>query len=128
MKIAHLGIVVKSIDKALLLWKTALKGEVSYRKKYERENADIAMLKVGNINIELLEPIGEGVLKRFLEKRGEGFHHIAFKVSDLNKTEKKFNSLGFETIETSRQAGIDGGGALFFNPKFTMGILMEIIS
>ena len=67
MKIAHLGIVVRSIDKALPLWKIALKGEVSYRKKYERENAEIAMLKVGNVNIELLEPIGECVLKRFLE-------------------------------------------------------------
>tara|TARA_Y100000588_G_C14280644_1_gene936932 strand:- start:5434 stop:5883 length:450 start_codon:yes stop_codon:yes gene_type:complete len=128
MKIAHLGIVVRSIDKALPLWEIALKGEVSYRKAYERENAEIAMLKVGNVNIELLEPIGEGVLKRFLDKRGEGFHHIAFRVSDLNKAEKKFNSLGFETIESSRQDGVNGGGALFFNPKFTMGILMEIIS
>ncbi len=127
MKIAHIGIVVRSLDKALTLWLEVLQGELSYRRKYERENVEIAMLKIGKLNIELLEPIGEGTLKKFLIKRGEGFHHIAFKVENLDKMEKKFNSIGIETIESSRQDGIDGGGALFFNPKFTMGILMEII-
>jgi len=126
MKIAHLGIVVKSLDKSLPLWEGVLKGDLSYRKKYERENVEIAMLKIGKLNIELLEPIGDGSLKKFLFKRGEGFHHIAFKVENLDEMEKKFNSIGIETIESSRQDGIGGGGALFFNPKFTMGILMEI--
>ncbi len=127
MRIAHLGIVVKSLDKALPLWIGVLQGKLSYRKKYKRENVEIAMLKIGKLNIELLEPFGDGTLKKFLLKRGEGFHHIAFSVKDLNETEKKFNSIGIETIESSRQDGIGGGGALFFNPKFTMGILMEII-
>ncbi|MBC8515003.1 VOC family protein [bacterium] len=126
MEIAHLGVVVADLDEAIRLWCDGLGGSLKWRKTYLPENAEIALVKVGDLPVELLQPTGEGALSKFLEKRGGGMHHLAFRSQDPSTLEREIVDAGGIVLEETRQDGAEGKGALFFHPKSTGGILMEI--
>ena len=125
--IEHIGIAVENIEEALKTYENLL-GVSCYKTEIvESELVRTAFLKIGDSKIELLEamdpvsPIG-----KFLAKKGEGFHHIAFEVDDIHAEIKRLRSLGFEMIHESPKPGADNKLIAFLHPKSTQKLLVEI--
>jgi methylmalonyl-CoA epimerase len=132
MKIDHLGIAVKSLDDALKFYRDQLGLDVSLRETVAQENVNVAMLplgelRVGEPRIELLEPTGaDSVIGKFIEKRGEGLHHIAVRVPDLNASVDKLRASGARLLNEPR-TGAGGHLYVFVHPSSTGGVLLELI-
>jgi len=125
--IDHLGIAVLSIDKALEFYQQQLGLTVSARETVEHEKVHVAMLPAGGPRIELLEPSDEdSVIGRFLAKRGEGLHHIAFRVPDLAASVATLKQNGARLLNEPRR-GAGGHLYVFVHPASTGGVLIELI-
>jgi methylmalonyl-CoA epimerase len=126
-EIDHLGIAVKSLDAALGFWEKQLGLTVSLRELVAVEKVHAAMLPVGDSRIELLEPTdSESVIGKFLEKRGEGIHHIAIKVPDLPAAIERLRASGARILNEPRP-GAGGHLYSFVHPSSTGGVLLELI-
>jgi methylmalonyl-CoA epimerase len=126
-KIDHLGIAVRSLDRALEFYRDQLGLDVSLRETVEQEKVNIAMLPLGEPRIELLEPSQpESVIAKFLDKRGEGLHHVAIRVPDLNASVQRLKSAGARLLNEPR-AGAGGHTYVFVHPSSTGGVLLELI-
>jgi methylmalonyl-CoA epimerase len=127
MKIDHLGIAVKSLDGALKFYRDQLGLDVSLRETVAQEKVNVAMLPLGGPRIELLEPTqADSVIGKFLEKRGEGLHHIAIRVSDLNASVERLRASGARLLNEPR-AGAGGHLYVFVHPASSGGVLIELI-
>ncbi len=127
MTIDHLGIAVKSLDQALAFYRDQLGLEVSHRETVEVERVHVAMLPLGEPRIELLEASQpDSVIAKFIEKRGEGIHHIALRVPDLNAAVAKLKSNGARLLNEPRR-GAGGHLYVFVHPSSTGGVLLELI-
>jgi methylmalonyl-CoA epimerase len=126
-KIDHLGIAVRSLDQALRFYRDQLGLNVAMRETVGQEKVNVAMLPVGEPRIELLEPTEpDSVIGKFLEKRGEGLHHIALKVPDLNASVEKLRASGARLLNEPR-VGAGGHLYVFVHPSSTGGVLLELI-
>lgn len=126
-KIDHLGIAVRSLDKALGFYRDQLGLEVSMRETVAQEKVNVAMLPLGEPRIELLEPTeSDSVIGKFLEKRGEGLHHVAIRVPDLKASVERLKSSGARLLNEPR-AGAGGHIYVFVHPSSTGGVLLELI-
>jgi methylmalonyl-CoA epimerase len=126
-KIDHLGIAVRSLDRALEFYRDQLGLEVSLRETVAHEKVNVAMLPLGDPRIELLEPVeADSVIGRFLDKRGEGLHHIAIRVPDLNASVERLRASGAELLNQPR-TGAGGHLYVFVHPSSTGGVLIELI-
>ncbi len=125
-KIAHVGIAVKDLDAALALFRDVLGLHVEYRRVVPDQGVEIVGLPVGESEIELLRPLSEtsGVAK-FLEKRGEGIHHICFEVDDVEAALRNLEARGYELIDKTPRIGSDGRRLAFVHPRSTHGVLIE---
>jgi methylmalonyl-CoA epimerase len=127
MRIDHLGIAVSSIEKTLTFYEQQLGLTVSLRETVEHEKVNVAMLPTGDSRIELLEPTGpDSVIARFIEKRGEGLHHVALKVADLDSAVKRLKTSGAKLLNDPRP-GAGGHLYVFVHPSSTGGVLLELI-
>ena len=126
-KIEHVAIAVKSLDQAIPLYERLL-GTPCYKKEQVvSENVNTAFFQTGENKIELLESTDEnGVINRFIEKKGEGIHHIAFAVVDINKEIERLKNEGFEFISETPKLGADQKLICFLHPKNTNGVLIEL--
>ena len=126
-KIEHIGIAVKSLEVSIPLFEKLL-GSSCYKKEaVETEKVNTAFFKSGESKIELLEDAGEkGVINKFIEKRGEGIHHMAFSVKDIREEVARLKSSGFEFIQEEPKLGADNKLVCFLHPKSTNGILIEL--
>lgn len=126
-RIDHLGIAVKSVDQALQFYEQLLGLPVSLRELVEQEKVNVAMLPLGEPRIELLEPSApDSVIARFIEKRGEGLHHVALKVPDLQSAVARLRSAGARILNDPRE-GAGGHLYVFVHPSSTGGVLLELI-
>ncbi|HEV8146113.1 MAG TPA: methylmalonyl-CoA epimerase [Bryobacteraceae bacterium] len=126
-KIDHLGIAVRSLDQALAFWEQQLGLTVSMRETVEHEKVNVAMLPLGEPRIELIEPTEpDSVIGKFLEKRGEGLHHVAVKVPDLAAAVERLKSSGARLLNEPR-TGAGGHLYVFVHPSSTGGVLLELI-
>jgi methylmalonyl-CoA epimerase len=126
-KIDHLGIAVRSLDRALEFYRDQLGLEVSLRETVQHEKVNVAMLPLGDPRIELLEPVEtDSVIGRFLDKRGEGLHHIAIRVPDLNASVERLRASGAKLLNQPR-TGAGGHLYVFVHPSSTGGVLIELI-
>jgi methylmalonyl-CoA epimerase len=126
-KIDHLGIAVRSLDQALRFYRDQLGLDVAMRETVAQEKVNVAMLPVGEPRIELLEPSEpDSVIGKFIEKRGEGLHHIALKVPDLSASVEKLRASGARLLNEPR-AGAGGHLYVFVHPSSTGGVLLELI-
>jgi methylmalonyl-CoA epimerase len=126
-KIDHLGIAVRSIDEALRFWRDTLGMAVSLRENVAQENVNVAMLPAGGPRIELLEPAAaDSAIARFIEKRGEGLHHVAVNVADLDAAVERLRAAGARLVGEPR-AGAGGHVYVFVHPASTGGVLLELI-
>ncbi|HIF37415.1 MAG: methylmalonyl-CoA epimerase [Methanobacteriota archaeon] len=127
MKIRHIGIAVDSIEERLPIWESfGLK--LNHSEKVESEGVTTAHLKVGNYEIELLEPMGKDTpVGKFIDKKGPGIHHLALEVDDIEKTLAKAKKNGLEPIGEASRIGAENTLVAFFHPKDTGGVLLEIV-
>jgi len=122
-----LGIAVRSLDQALAFWERQLGLTVSMRETVAIEKVNVAMLPVGEPRIELIEPTeADSVIGKFLEKRGEGLHHVAVKVPDLAIVVERLKTSGARLLNEPR-AGAGGHLYVFVHPSSTGGVLLELI-
>ena len=122
----HIGIAVTNLDEALIFYEEAFGFKAESIITLEERNVRAAFLSLGNTKIELLEPFGEGALSRFLEKRGEGLHHITFKVSDIYGSLKKLKEMGIRLVDEVPRTGAEGGLVAFLHPKSARNVLVEL--
>ena len=125
--IDHLGIAVRSIDRALEFYQEQLGLSVGARETVEHEKVHVAMLPLEGSRIELLEPTeADSPVGKFLDKRGEGLHHVALKVPDLNAAVERLRASGARLLNEPR-AGAGGHLYVFVHPASAGGVLLELI-
>ena len=127
MKIEHIGIAVKSLELSDELFSKLL-GEESYKtESVEREGVTTSFYKVGESKIELVEASNENSpITKFIEKKGEGIHHIAFGVADIYAEIERLKEAGFQFISEEPKDGADNKMVVFLHPKSTNGVLVEL--
>lgn len=125
-KIDHIGIAVKSLDNALKFYETL--GIKPYHfEEVESQKVKTAFIKVGDTNIELLESTSEeGPIAKFVAKKGEGIHHICYKVESVESALEKMKAEGFKLIDENPKPGAHGKIVAFIHPKSTNGVLTEL--
>jgi LAO/AO transport system kinase len=125
----HLGVAVRSIDERLGMYRDQLGLPLDGIEEVASEGVRVAMLPAGRTRIELVEPTGrETAVGRFLDKRGEGIHHVCFEVEDFEGTLKRFKEAGFATAGAEGRPGAEGARVAFLHPRGTGGILVELRS
>ena len=125
--IEHIGIAVKSIDEALPYYEETLGLKCYAIEEVVEQKVKTAFFKIGQTKIELLEPTSEeSPVAKFIEKRGEGIHHIAFAVDDVNQALNQVESKGVRLIDKQARSGAEGLQIGFLHPKSTMGVLTEL--
>ena len=125
--IDHVGIAVKSIDEALSFWESSLGVKCSGRETVEEQKVTTAFLPIKESEIELLEAVSEeSPIAKFIEKRGEGIHHIALRVDDLDACLAELKAKGVKLIDETPRAGAGGARIAFIHPKAAGGILLEL--
>jgi methylmalonyl-CoA epimerase len=128
MKIEHIGIATRSIEEALGFWRDALGLEVGHTETVEGQGVHVAMLPAGGPSVELLEPTGpDSPVARFLEKRGPGIHHIAFRVADIRAALARLKAAGARLIDEEPRAGAGGCLVAFVHPATAGGVLLELV-
>jgi methylmalonyl-CoA epimerase len=126
-QIDHLGIAVRSLDIALQFYEHQLGFTEAQRETVEQEKVRVAMLPAGESRIELLEATEpDSVIAKFIEKRGEGLHHVALKVPDLAATVDRLRTQGARLLNDPRP-GAGGHLYVFVHPSSTGGVLLELI-
>ncbi len=124
----HVGIAVRSIDAALPLWRDAMGAEVGDRETIPSQEVTVLFLKTGESCTELLEPSGEdSPIQRFIDKRGEGLHHIAYQVENLESVMTNLGEAGARLIYPDPRPGSHQTRINFIHPSSTGGILIELV-
>ncbi len=126
--IEHIGIAVKSLEVSIPLYEQLLGQECYAIEEVAEQKVKTAFFKIGQTKIELLESTDpEGPIGKFLEKKGEGVHHIAFATEDgLQKTLDQLSEQGIQLIDKTPRKGAEGMNIAFLHPKSTGGILTEL--
>jgi methylmalonyl-CoA/ethylmalonyl-CoA epimerase len=126
-KVEHIGIAVKKLSVAVPLFERLLNIPCYKTETVESENVNTAFFQQGNTKIELLESIAaDGVISKFLDRKGEGLHHIAFEVENIELEMKRLKDEGFELLSDVARKGADNKLICFIHPKSTNGVLVEI--
>ncbi len=127
-RIDHVGIAVEAIDPALLLYEDSFELTLVHREIVEEQGVEAVLLDLGENHIELLAPLGADTpVGRFLARSGPGIHHIAYQVSDIEAALAQLQAAGIELIDKQPRIGIRGSRVAFAHPKYTGGVLTEIV-
>jgi len=126
-KIEHLGIAVNNLDEAIPLYERLLQTTCYKTESVSSEGVNTAFFQIGEAKIELLEANNlNSPIAKFLSKRGEGFHHVAFEVDDIEEELARLQKLDFILLHLSPKEGADNKRIAFLHPKSTMGMLIEL--
>ncbi|MBM4330760.1 MAG: methylmalonyl-CoA epimerase [Deltaproteobacteria bacterium] len=125
-KIAHIGVAVKNIEEVEKFYSEILKMEIHDREQLKEIKA--TFIPVGDTAIELLQSTNpEGVISKFIEKKGEGVHHIAYQVDNIEKALEDLKAKGVQLIDEKPRRGAHNSRVAFINPKGTYGVLIELV-
>lgn len=126
-KIEHIGIAVQSLEMAIPLFEKLLNTRCYKTEQVENEQVNTAFFKTGESKIELLEAIApQSAIAHYLEKKGEGMHHIAFLVKDIRAEMERLKKQGFQLLQDEPKRGADNKLVCFLHPKSTQGTLIEL--
>jgi methylmalonyl-CoA/ethylmalonyl-CoA epimerase len=125
VRVDHISIVVEDFDAAYDFYANTLGLEVLKVEESELHGVKAAFMKVGDMMIEIIRPLGEGAIADFLAKRGPGFHHVAFEVTDLPEALDEVAARGLRVLGDPKP-GIHGGRISFLHPKDTQGTMVEL--
>ena len=127
LKLEHIGIAVKSLANSVPLFEKLLNSTCYKTEMVESEKVNTAFFKQGETKIELLESAStDGIISKYLEKKGEGLHHIAIEVPDIEKEMERLKKEGFVLINEKPKPGADNKLVCFLHPKTTNGVLIEL--
>ena len=127
LKVEHIGIAVRELAQSVPLFEKLLNTSCYKTEQVESEQVSTAFFKTGDTKIELLESSNaEGVIAKFIDKKGEGIHHIAFEVADIEAEMKRLAAEGFILLNEKPKAGADNKLVCFLHPKNTNGVLIEL--
>ncbi len=125
--VEHIGIAVKDLNISIPLFELLLQTKCYKTEIVESEKVTTAFFKQGDTKIELLESMDEdGVIAKFIERKGEGMHHIALAVEDIEAEMKRLADAGFTLLNTIPKKGADNKLVCFLHPKATNGVLIEL--
>jgi methylmalonyl-CoA/ethylmalonyl-CoA epimerase len=127
LKIDHLGIAVKSIDEGKTFWTDVLGLDFEGSETVAEQKVTTAFLPVGESEVELLESTApDGPIAKYLEKKGEGIQHVAFRVEDIEGALEELKEKGIRLIDEKPRKGAGGAKIAFLHPKATNGVLVEL--
>jgi methylmalonyl-CoA/ethylmalonyl-CoA epimerase len=127
LKTEHIGIAVKDLSISIPLFEKLLNSACYKTEMVSGEKVNTAFFKVGETKIELLESTDpDGVIAKFIERKGEGLHHIAFDVADIKAEMKRLQGEGFVLLNEEPKTGADNKLVCFLHPKGTNGVLIEL--
>ena len=127
-RIDHVGLAVSDLDESISLYEGTFGMPMVHRARVESQGVEAALLDVGDGHVELLQPLGpETVVGKFIEKRGEGLHHVAYGVEDIDATLERLKSAGVALIDQEARVGIRGSRVAFLHPKATGSVLTELV-
>lgn len=126
-KVEHIGIAVKSLLTAVPLFETLLNTPCYKTETVESEKVNTAFFQTGDTKVELLESVHEdGVIAKYIAKKGEGIHHIAFEVADIEAEMRRLAAAGFQLLNPVPKKGADNKLVCFLHPSGTNGVLVEL--
>jgi methylmalonyl-CoA/ethylmalonyl-CoA epimerase len=128
MKIDHIGIAVKSLASAVQAYENLIGLKVSGYDQVDEQGVRVAMINIGESRIELLEPTGpNSPIEKFMLKRGEGIHHIAITVEDIDAELRRLKQCGARLIDETPRRGAHNTKIAFIHPSSTNGVLLELV-
>ena len=126
-KIEHIGLAVKDLQTSIPLFEKLLNTDCYKTELVASESVNTAFFQTGDSKVELLESTTpDGVIARYIEKKGEGIHHIAFEVQDIHAEMQRLKAAGFTLLNEEPKAGADNKLVCFLHPKGTNGVLIEL--
>ncbi|MEE9224852.1 MAG: methylmalonyl-CoA epimerase [Bacteroidota bacterium] len=126
-KLAHISIAVKDLETSSKLFSRLLDVEPGGRERVDQQKVEVAFFQVGETKIELTKATSpDSPIAKFLEKRGEGIHHISFEVDDIHAEIDRLKEAGFQLLQDKPTVGADEYRVAFLHPKSTSGVLLEI--
>ncbi len=126
-KVEHIGIAVKELAISVPLFEKLLNSQCYKTEMVESEKVNTAFFQKGETKIELLESTGtDGIIARFIERKGEGLHHVAFEVADINAEMDRLKNEGFTLLNDKPKKGADNKLVCFLHPRGTNGVLIEL--
>lgn len=127
-QIDHVGIAVRDMEAGIQRYRELLGVEPTVRKVMEKDGIEAAMLDLGSTHVELVSPSREGsAIAGFLEKRGEGMHHVAYRVSDIRRALQELRDGGAQLLDQEPRVGVMGHLVAFVHPRSAMGVLTELV-
>lgn len=128
LKIDHIGIAVNSIEDAMKIYRDVLGLVAEEVKTSETQKIKVAMIRAGENRIELLEPTdSSSVIAKYIEKKGEGMHHLALEVSNIQDALKRLKEKGVPLIDREPRTGVGGTRVAFLHHKGTQRVLIELV-
>lgn len=127
-EIDHVAIAVRSLEEAISYYQNVFDAFVEHRELIASDQVDEALIKVGNSYIQLLTPTSSSSpIAKFLDKRGEGLHHVGYRVENCAKTLEKVRSMGYLTLDEVPRPGSRGTTVAFIHPREAFGTLIELV-
>lgn len=127
-RIDHIGVAVEDIDAALALYRDSFEMELAHRETVESQGVEAVLLDVGEGHVELLAPLGPDTpVGKFMAKNGEGLHHVAYAVDDIDAALVGIAAAGIRLIDSEPRVGIRDSRVAFLHPRSTGGVLTEIV-
>ena len=127
-RIDHIGVAVEDIDAAIELYRDSFGMELAHRETVESQGVEAVLLDVGDGNVELLRPLGpDTAVGKFLARKGEGLHHVAYAVDDIDAALTQIAAAGIQLIDSEPRTGIRDSRVAFLHPRSTGGVLTEIV-
>jgi methylmalonyl-CoA/ethylmalonyl-CoA epimerase len=126
--IDHVGVAVEDLDGAIALYEGKLGMPLAHRETVAEQGVEAVLLDVGDCHVELLRPLGpETAVGKFLERKGPGLHHVAYRVDDIDAALARLKAEGIELIDQEPRTGIRNSRVAFVHPRATGSVLTEIV-
>ena len=128
MRLHHVGLAVANLEDSIALYRDVFGAELIDRRRNEQEGLEAAFLRVGDAELELMAPLREdSPVGKFVARRGPGMHHVAFGVSDLDRSIDEARDAGLELIDAEPRVGMHGSRIAFIHPRSAGGVLTELV-
>ena len=128
LKLEHIGIAVSDLSTSIPLFEKLLNSQCYKKENVASEKVTTAFFRAGDSKIELLESTGDdGVISKFIAKKGEGLHHLAFEVADIYQEMKRLKEEGYILLSEEPKVGADNKLVVFLHPRGTGGVLIELV-
>ncbi len=126
--IDHIGVATDDLDASLALYEGSMEMPIAHRETVEEQGVEAVLLDVGDCHVELLRPLGpETPVGKFLDRKGPGLHHVAYRVDDIASALSSLADAGVDLIDREPRTGIRSSQVAFLHPRSTGGVLTEIV-